>query len=174
MSTVTRVVTGVSTSWDLCTAVAGSTAETTHAVWSPCGRHIAACSDGGIEVRDSTTLEMLYDLKCPGSTTLERLYGPKCPDSTIFRMLHDFEYPDFRTQPPEFLAFSPDGQLLICMAMTRESVLLSSFISMPVFISQTNLRFGAIQIRQTRCLGHPDGCCRQGSLYKNLRPGWRR
>ncbi|KAF9784575.1 hypothetical protein BJ322DRAFT_852578 [Thelephora terrestris] len=91
VSSVARVVTGTPTSWDLCTAIAGATSEPRHAIWSPCGQYVAASLDSEIEVRDSTTLEMSYTLKLPG-----------------FKGFH-----------PHFLAFSPEGHLLICAYRDR-------------------------------------------------------
>ena len=85
ISSVARVVTGVSMSWDLCTAIAGAPSEPCHSTWSPCGQFIAVGSERDIEVRDSTTLGMLYVLK-----------------------------PNFENFYPNLLTFSSDGHLLIC------------------------------------------------------------
>jgi WD40 repeat protein len=86
-SSVSKVVTGVPSSWDSCTASAGATTEVWHAVWSPCGQFIAASLVGRIEVRDSSTLERVSVLKHPGNLA----------EAT-----------------PESLAFSPDGRLIAC------------------------------------------------------------
>ena len=90
ISSAARVVTGVSMSWDLCTAIAGTTSEPCHSVWSPCGQFIVVASED-VEVRDSTTLGMLYVLK---PSEFEDLY-------------------------PILLTFSPDGHLLICAYGTK-------------------------------------------------------
>ena len=37
ISSAARAVTGIPTSWDSCTAIAGATLGPRHAVWSPCG-----------------------------------------------------------------------------------------------------------------------------------------
>ena len=89
-------MTGIPTSWDSCTAVAGATSGPHHAAWSPCGRYIASGSGKDIEVRDPITLEVSYVLK------------PTGPE--------DF-YPDF-------LAFSLDGHLLVCAYVERRLGLL--------------------------------------------------
>ena len=62
-SPVARVVNGIPTSWDVCTASAMVDTKDFCAVWSPCGRFIAASSVGGVEIRDSTTLERLSVLE---------------------------------------------------------------------------------------------------------------
>jgi hypothetical protein len=85
-SPMARVVTGIPTSWDSCTASAGVKAEDYHAVWSPCGKSIAMGSVGGVEIRDSNTLERLSTV---------RLHGKR---DTI-----------------KSLAFSPNGCLLACI-----------------------------------------------------------
>ena len=82
---MSKVVNGIPTSWDSCTASAGTKREVVHAVWSPCGRFIAASFQGKIQIQDSNTLERLSVFDPP------RL-----------------EYPP----SDEFLAFSPDGRLL--------------------------------------------------------------
>ena len=81
-----RVVTGIPALWDSCTASAGAKAEDDHAVWSPCGKFIAVGSMGGVEIRDSNTLEALSAL---------RLHET---GATI-----------------KSLAFSPNGHLLACI-----------------------------------------------------------
>lgn len=87
ISSAARVVTGASISWDSCTAIAGAASEPSHSIWSPCGQFIATGSERKVEVRDSTTLGMLYDLEPPNFD-------------------EDFY--------PNVLIFSPDGHLLIC------------------------------------------------------------
>ena len=62
-SPMARVVTGIPASWDSCTASAGVNAEDDCAVWSPCGKFIAVGSVGGVEIRDSNTLERLSVLR---------------------------------------------------------------------------------------------------------------
>ena len=84
-SPVSKVVNGIPTSWDSCTASAGTKREVVHAVWSPCGQFIAASFQGKIQIQDSNTLERLSVFDPP------RL-----------------EYPP----SDEFLAFSPDRRLL--------------------------------------------------------------
>ncbi|KAF9784628.1 hypothetical protein BJ322DRAFT_979904, partial [Thelephora terrestris] len=84
ISSVARVVTGISASWDWCTAIAEIESDTANATWSPCGQYIAASFGSGIEVRDSTTLEISYVLELPGSEKLHL----------------------------RSLAFSPDGRLM--------------------------------------------------------------
>ena len=84
-SPVRRVVTGVPTSWDSCTASTGVETKDCHAIWSPCGEFIAASAVDGIEIRDPNTLERLSVL---------RLYNTH---GTV-----------------KSLAFSPSGHLLAC------------------------------------------------------------
>jgi WD40 repeat protein len=81
-SPVARVVTGIPTSWDLCTATA--TTGVHHAVFSPNGQLIAVGLGGRIEIRDSNTLERVSVLRHPGGSL----------------------------SSPKSLAFSPDGYLL--------------------------------------------------------------
>jgi WD40 repeat protein len=83
---VARVVTGMPASWDSCTACVG-TKEVSDAVWSPCGKFIAAGIGRIVEVRDSNTLERISDLKPPGHVL----------DVTI-----------------SHITFSPSGHLLAC------------------------------------------------------------
>lgn len=85
ISSAVRIVTGVSPSWDSCTAIAGGELSSCHAIWSPCGQYIATGSGQDVHVHDSTTLEVSYTLK--------------------------FSRPG---DDPKFLAFSPDGHFLIC------------------------------------------------------------
>jgi len=85
-SLTSRVVTGIPTSWDSCTASAGAASEVCHAVWSPCGQFVVVGLESVVEVRDSNTLE--------------KLYIPKPPHGIIYL--------------PHSLAFSPDGCLLAC------------------------------------------------------------
>ena len=80
-----KVVNGIPTSWDSCTASAGVERKVIHAAWSPCGKFIAASFQGVIQIQDSTTLERLSVF---------------ISSAAIFK-------PSF-----EFLAFSPDGRLL--------------------------------------------------------------
>ena len=93
-SPVSKVVNGIPTSWDSCTASAGAKREVLHATWSPCGRFIATSSKGVIQIRDSNTLEGLSVFKPPCKKYL----------------------PSF-----EFLTFSPDGRLLayVCNIAAR-------------------------------------------------------
>ena len=84
-SPVLKIVNGIPASWDSCTASAGAERRVLHAVWSPCGRFIAASFQGVIQIHDSNTLERLSVFNPP----LQR------------------DLPFF-----EFLAFSPDGRLL--------------------------------------------------------------
>ena len=86
-SPVERILPGIPTSWDSCTAAAGTTTKLGCAVWSPCGNFIVAGLESGIEVRDSTTLERVSVLNHPGL----------CESFT-----------------PHSLAFSPGGHLLAC------------------------------------------------------------
>jgi len=85
-SPAARVATGVPALWDSCTASVGVTTEYCHPVWSPCGQFVAVASVGGVEVRDSNTLERVSVLNSPGN----------------------------RRGTPKSLAFSPDGHLLAC------------------------------------------------------------
>ena len=62
-SQTARIVTGIPSSWDSCTANIG--VETMDCVWSPCGKFIAAGSAGSVTIRDSNTLEKLSTLKSP-------------------------------------------------------------------------------------------------------------
>ena len=82
-----RVVTGVPTSWDSCTAIVGTTDIILGATWSPCGQFIVTTSSDTIQVWDSNTLEKVSVFKPSGN-----LMGA---------------YPLFST-------FSPDGSLLAC------------------------------------------------------------
>ena len=86
-SPVVRVVTGVPTSWDLCTAIAGTPDGVPHAVWSPCGQYIASACINTIQVRDSNTLERVSVL----------------------------ETPDLLSDKSTHLTFSPNGCLLACI-----------------------------------------------------------
>ena len=63
---LTRVVTGVPTSWDSCTAIVGTTTKIINAVWSPCGQFIATTSQGEIQIWDSNTLERRSLFKTSG------------------------------------------------------------------------------------------------------------
>ena len=85
-SPMARVITGIPTSWDSCIASAGVKAEDNQAVWSPCGKSIAVGSVGGIEIRDSNTLERLSALRLRDTGAIVRS-----------------------------LAFSPNGCLLACI-----------------------------------------------------------
>ena len=60
-----RVVTGIPSCWDSCTASAGIT--NCHCtIWSPCGTFIAvASSNGRVTICDSNTLESLSTLEHP-------------------------------------------------------------------------------------------------------------
>ena len=57
-----RVVSGIPTSWDSCTASAGDLED---AIWSPCGQFIAATHRREIEILNSNTLERVFTLACP-------------------------------------------------------------------------------------------------------------
>ena len=83
-SQIARIVTGIPSSWDLCTASAGVT-DCRGAIWSPCGNFIAVGSLGGATIHDSATLEILSIPNTPGWVSAIRS-----------------------------LAFSPDGSLLVC------------------------------------------------------------
>lgn len=91
MYSVARVVTGIPASWDSCTATVGAASVPCHATWSPCGRFIAAGLEDDIEIRDSTTLGVLRSISFDEDFT------------------------------PNFLAFSPDGHLLVCFYAQRRS-----------------------------------------------------
>jgi hypothetical protein len=65
-SQIARIVTGIPTSWDSCTASVGVQTEGCGAVWSPCGKFIAVNSVDGAEIWDSNTLERLSALKFDG------------------------------------------------------------------------------------------------------------
>ena len=84
---VARVVTGVPTSWDSCTASAGTTGTVDHAVWSPCGQFIAATFGNIIQIQKSNTLERVSVFRLPS---------------------HSLGY------KPRFLTFSSDGHQLAC------------------------------------------------------------
>lgn len=86
-SLVARVVTGIPVSWDSCTATLGAAVEVRYVVWSPCGQFVAVCFEDRVGIRDSTTLERLFDLRPPGHLT---------------------------SVTPKSLAFSPDGRLFAC------------------------------------------------------------
>ena len=62
-SPMTRVLTGIPTTWDSCTASASSVHK---AIWSPCGQFIAAGHEQEIQIFDSTTLEKVSTLIPPG------------------------------------------------------------------------------------------------------------
>ena len=86
-SPMSKVVCGIPTSWDSCTASAGAKREVIYAAWSPCGRFIAASFQGEVQIRDSNTLERLSVIDVdPPRTDFSPTFG--------------------------FLAFSPDGRLL--------------------------------------------------------------
>ena len=85
-SPVSKVVCGIPTSWDSCTASAGTKRKVIHAIWSPCGQFIAASFQGKIQIHDSNTLEILSVFGLPRIVILPLSF--------------------------EFLAFSPDGRLL--------------------------------------------------------------
>ena len=88
-SPVSKIVTGIPTSWDSCTASAGATTSGVgHAVWSPCGQFVAVGLRIAIEIRDSNTLERLSNLNPPGG---------------LIKSI------------PHSLAFSPNGRLLACI-----------------------------------------------------------
>jgi WD40 repeat protein len=59
-SPISRVVSGVPTSWDSCTA--STSGEVYHAVWSPCSQFIAAVYGREIQIQDSNTLESVSTL----------------------------------------------------------------------------------------------------------------
>jgi len=103
-SPMPRVVTGIPTSWDSCTASASVASKVGLAVWSPCGQFVAVCFGDDIEVRDPNTLEILSILKAPlddAKSALELL-------STIGVPL------DAAEATARSLCFSPDGRLLAC------------------------------------------------------------
>jgi len=87
-SLAARVVTGIPTSWDACTATFGTTTEVNHAVWSPCSQFVAVIMADNVELRNPTTLERMSILKPPSS---------------------------HMGMTPKFFAFSPDGSLLACI-----------------------------------------------------------
>ena len=68
-SPVSKVVSGIPTSWDSCTASAGAASGVRRALWSPCGHFIAVSLGFDIEIRDSSTLERLSTLKPPHQLT---------------------------------------------------------------------------------------------------------
>ena len=82
-----RVVTGMPTSWDSCTAIVGTAETGFDAVWSPCGQFIATTFWNTIQVWDSDTLEKVSVFKPPSS---------------------------LRNAHPILPIFSPDGYLLAC------------------------------------------------------------
>ena len=84
-SPLARVVTGIPDSWDSCTANAAVETGDCDAVWSPCGKFIAVPFVGGIQIRDSNTLEGL----------------------SILRFFSEHYH-------AKSLAFSPNGCLLAC------------------------------------------------------------
>ena len=69
-SVETRVVTGVPTLWDSCTATVASRGF--HPTWSPCGQFIATTTTGGIALWDSSTLERISTL----NPLSHRILGP--------------------------------------------------------------------------------------------------
>ena len=83
-----RVVTGIPLSWDSSAATLGTTVDVHSAVWSPCGRFIAAnLHDLEVGVWNSATLESVSDLRLPTMPVKVTPYS---------------------------LAFSPNGHLLAC------------------------------------------------------------
>ena len=87
-SPMVRVVTGIPSSWDLCTASAeiiGGGDNCT--AWSPCGQFVAVSSRIRIQLRDSNTLERVSVLEPPHN---------------------------LRDYLPISLTFSPSGHLLAC------------------------------------------------------------
>ena len=86
-SPVARVVTGISISWDSCTASTGGDYGCLSA-WSPCGQSIAVCDSGLVHILDSVTLEEVSVLNAP---SYQEDWSPSHPN------------------------FSPDGCLLACL-----------------------------------------------------------
>jgi len=75
-SLTARIVTGVSSSWDSCTASTGA-GPNCCCVWSPCGKFIATGSVGSVTIQDSNTLERLSTLKSHEASKIESLaYSP--------------------------------------------------------------------------------------------------
>ena len=94
-SPIARVVTGVSSSWDLCTASAEIGGGDNCTAWSPCGQFVAVCSRIRIQLRDSNTLERVSVLEPPN---------------------------DLWDCFPTSLTFSPNGHLLACFYKQRGSI----------------------------------------------------
>ena len=97
-SPAVRVITGIPASWDSCTATLGTIYSIYGAVWSPCGKFIAA------RFMDQVDVVEVWD-----STTLERVSGLRPPTMPV-------------NVTPHSLAFSPNGHLLACTySPARES-----------------------------------------------------
>ena len=84
-SPAARVLVGIPTLWDSCTASVGPLDGNPCAIWSPCGQLVAATFFTTIKVMDSITLETVSVLNPPSDRWL-----------------------------PKSLAFSPNGSLLAC------------------------------------------------------------
>jgi len=85
-SPMARVLTGIPTSWDSCTASVGYASSNNHAIWSPCGQFIVAALWKNIQIHDPNTLERVSILTPP----------------------------HIKPPLPGCLTFSPDGHLLAC------------------------------------------------------------
>lgn len=87
-SPVSKVVTGIPTTWDFCSASADCPRKVTALVWSPCGQFIAITFGHSLQVWDSNTLEKVSILEPPS---------------------------DLSITFPAYPTFSSDGHLLACL-----------------------------------------------------------
>jgi len=88
-SQAARVVTGIPTSWDSCTASAGVAAGVPCAAWSPCGQSIVAAFGNTVQVQDSTILQRTSIFTPPSQLSQGTCH-------------------------PALLTFSPDGCRVAC------------------------------------------------------------
>ena len=100
-SPISKVVTGIPASWDICTASMGSVWGFTEVAWSPSGQFIAVTFKSLVQIRDSNILERVFDLTPPSS-----LWG----------------------LVPVYPTFSPDGCLVACFYIWCKNTFLSTDI----------------------------------------------
>jgi WD40 repeat protein len=132
-SPVSRVVSGIPASWDLCRASTGAEFGVDIAVWSSCGQFVASAAKHKhtIQIWDSNTLERVSVLSPP----TKNLYSRS-------------------------LSFSPNGHLLICICIYVNSYKL---VVPPVFVSILMTCTQVLNICKGDCyLGYSDRCgCQQ-------------
>ena len=142
-----RVVTGIPTPWDSCTASAAVRVEAdARAVWSPCGQRIAVSLVNGIEIRDLNTLERVSVLNYPSG------------------------YTEFN---PKLLAFSPDGRQLACTSHhVRISTLLVLVFSYAAHLySPSHPDPDQIEKSVPPCFSYSSGTYRRALSPRSLKSG---